>query len=488
MNLWSEEAIEAIHDASIALLQRGGVRVESEAARAILFAAGCKPGVTDRVLIPAGVVEQALATLPRQFTLAARNVERSLIMDPEPAQTYVHNMGGASTMIDPRTGLSTLATVKDQTVLARVMHSLTNQHEVCPLVMPQDVPGDLEPLYSFLVLANETDKPLGGPGISHPFQAEYVVEMAKVVTGASGEGGVYPVDIAFSPVSPLLLGAEVTDAMLDALRRGQVVVEILPCPAAATTAPGAIAAAVATQNVEALAGIVLAQIAAPGTPMYYGPRLSATDSRTGVVTSGTPETGVSAVAATLLARRYGLACDCYGPTTDSKIIDVQLGYEHALNAIIGMAARPRFLSGFGDIQAGVGSSPEVLLIDDEILNYCFYAFAERPWDGDALDVDAMIEGAVSGQGYLGTKHTRRYIHTDLAIPLLSYRGGLTEWEALGHSSLVDIASENVAEIVGRGAYGCPDEIIEELCGLIDKAARQIGMAEWPDPRRMIGIV
>jgi len=34
-----------------------------------------------------------------------------------------------------------------------------------------------------------------------------VVEMAKVVTGASGDDGVYPVDIAFSPVSPLLLGA-----------------------------------------------------------------------------------------------------------------------------------------------------------------------------------------------------------------------------------------------------------------------------------------
>ena len=488
MNLWSEEAIEAIHNASLALLERGGVRVESDEARAIFFAAGCKAGVTDRVLVPAGVVEEALATLPRQFTLAARNAERSLTMDPESAQIYVHNMGGARAMIDPRTGASTLATMRDQIVLARVMHSLANQHEVCPLVMPQDVPGDLEPLYSYLVLAHETDKALGGPGISHPFQAEYVVEMAKVVTGASGDDGVYPVDIAFSPVSPLLLGAEVTDAMLETLRRGHVVVEILPCPAAATTAPGAIAAAVATQNAEALAGIVLAQIVAPGTPMYYGPRLSATDPRTGVVTSGTPETGVASVAATLLARRYGLPCDCYGPTSDSKTVDTQLGYEHALNAIIGMAARPRFLSGLGDIQAGVGSSPEVLLIDDEILNYCFYALEERPWDSDALDVDAMIEGALSGQGYLGTKHTRRYIRKDLAIPLLSYRGGLNEWIASGRSGLVDIASEKVAEIVARGPLGCPDEMLEELCRLIDSAARQIGMAEWPDPRGMIGSV
>ncbi len=31
--------------------------------------------------------------------------------------------------------------------------------------------------------------------------------MAIAVTGADGAGGVYPIDLAFSPVSPLILGA-----------------------------------------------------------------------------------------------------------------------------------------------------------------------------------------------------------------------------------------------------------------------------------------
>ena len=51
------------------------------------------------------------------------------------------------------------------------MHSLANQSQMTALWQPEDVPDALEPLYSYLVLAHETDKAVGGPGISHWFQA-----------------------------------------------------------------------------------------------------------------------------------------------------------------------------------------------------------------------------------------------------------------------------------------------------------------------------
>ena len=252
-------------------------------------------------------------------------------------------MGGARDVIDARSGAGLRARMVDQVRACRVMHSLVNQSQVTSLWQPEDVPDLLEPLYSYLALAHETDKAIGGPGISHSFQARYLQEMAVVVTGTDGSNGVYPVDLAFSPVSPLVLGGEVTDALVAQVRRGGAIVEILPCPAAATTAPGALSAAIAQQNAEVLAGVVLTQLAAPGTPVYYGPRLSAVDPRSGVVVSGTPETGVASVAAVLLARRYGLACDCYGPCSDSKVVDAQFGYERAVNALLGVAARPRLL-------------------------------------------------------------------------------------------------------------------------------------------------
>jgi len=483
--IWPDEAIEAMHEAALALLVRAGVRVESRAARGLLTTAGCTPLSGDRLAIPREAVDEALAACPREYVLAARDSERSLEMDPDPGVTYVHNLGGARDVVDPRTGAGRRATLHDQILATRTMHNLVNQQQITSLWQPEDVPDLLEPLYSYLVLACETDKAIGGPGISFPFQALYLQQMAAVVTGADGSDGEYPIDLAFSPVSPLILGGEVADALVAQVRRGGIVVEILPCPAAATTAPAALSAAIAQQHAEVLAGVVLTQAAAPGTPVYYGPRLSAVDPRSGVVVSGTPETGVASAAAVLLARRCGLACDCYGPCSDSKVVDAQFGYERAVNALLGLAPKPRLLSGVGEIQAGIGSCLEALVIDDEILNNARYALAPRPWDVDALDVDAMVDGVVSGRGFLGTRHTRRYIRGEFVSPLLSYRGGLGDWLASGRTGLVDLAADKAVELCDRAPVGLPDDVLTELCALIDRCAAEVGIGDHPDPRRVV---
>ena len=461
--------------------------MESPATRELLLEAGCGLAGEDRLTIPRHVVEDALAACPREYVLAARDPERSLEMDPDPGVTYVHNLGGAADVADPRTGALRRATLHDQALATRVMHNLVHQQQVTSLWQPQDVPDLLEPLYSYLILAFETDKAIGGPGISHPFQARYLQEMAQVVTGADGTDGVYPIDLAFSPVSPLILGGDVSDALTTQVRRGGVAVEILPCPAAATTAPGSLSAALAQQHAEVLAGVVLTQAAAAGTPVYYGPRLSAVDPRSGVVVSGTPETGVASAAAVLLARRCGLACDCYGPCSDSKVVDAQFGYERSVNALLGLAPKPRLLSGIGEIQAGVASCLEVLVIDDEVLNNVRYALTPRPWDVDALDVDAMVDGVLSGRGFLGTKHTRRYIRSEFVSPLLSYRGGLGDWLASGRAGLVDLASDRAAELADREPVGLPDDILDELIGLIDRCASELGVTGHPDPRAVLAL-
>ncbi|MGD0998798.1 MAG: trimethylamine methyltransferase family protein, partial [Thermoleophilia bacterium] len=174
--------------------------------------------------------------------------------------------------------------------------------------------------------------------------------------------------------------------------------------------------------------------------------------------------------------------DCYGPTSDSKVIDAQFGWEHAFNAYLGLLARPRFLSGVGEIQAGVATALEVLVLDDQILNDAFYALTQRPFGVEALDIDAMVEGVLSGVGFLGTKHTRRYLRNDLCAPLISFRGGIGEWMASGRHSVVDTARERVDEILAQEPIGLSDDVGERLCRLIDEAASEVGLSEWPDPR------
>ncbi len=186
----------------------------------------------------------------------------------------------------------------------------------------------------------------------------------------------------------------------------------------------------------------------------------------------------------LLARRYGMACDCYGPTTDSRTADAQFGSEHALNALLGMLARPRFLSGVGDVQAGASSSLEALVIDDEILGDAFYALTPRPWDGEALDVAAIVDGVLAGKGFLATRHTRRFLRSEFVMPRLRPRGGGGPGRP-GGQGLAGIARQRVAELLAREPVGLPADTMAAMCDQIDACAREIGLSEWPDPRRLL---
>ena len=348
-DLWPPEAIEAIRVASLELLARVGVRVDSAEAEALLKAAGGSPGPQGRVLLPAAVVAAALESCRGEYAHAGAGPRRDLSIGPAPGRIHVHNMGEAPAVGDPRTGRTRPATFRDQALAARVMHHQRFPDSINSLVTPGDVPAELHPLYSYLAIAAETDKPIGGPGQDHAWQTPVLFEMAAAVLSARPGGvpaGGIILDMGYSPVSPLHLGAGVCDGIIAAARLGMAV-QVLTNPVAGTTAPASLAGALAQQDAEILAGVVLAQAAAPGAACGYGARLSVADPRDGRLLCGAGRWALASVGATLLARRHGLACDCYGPDTSAPLVDVQAGYQQALPALAGALARPCMMSGIG---------------------------------------------------------------------------------------------------------------------------------------------
>jgi len=480
---WSDEALAAIHAAALEVLRRVGVKAPSPALRTLMLGAGCTAGVGDRVLIPGAVVAEALAACPREFTEGARDPANDLAIDPDPGPVYVHNTGETALVLDPSTGRPRPSTFADQVAAGRLMHHLRNQHSLNPLLSPQDVPGVLAPLYSYLALASESDKCIGGPGVSLAAQVEYLLEMADAVVGDGAARGARRLSVYFSPVSPLQLGGEVGEGLVVAARAGAVC-QILPAPTAGTTGPAALAAALAQQHAEVLAGVVVVQAVNPGTPCFYGPRLQASDPRTGTALWGTPVLGLCAAGATLLARRCGLPCDCYGLATDAKVVDAQNGYERAINGLLGALARPRYLSGVGGLHSVVAAGLEQIEIDDEILGYLFYALEERPWDAEALDVEALVEGVLAGS-FLGVRQTRTYLRSEACPTSLSYHGGLQEWLSRGRTNVLEAARERMWMHLADEPAGLPADVEARLCGLIDEAGRALGLSEWPDPRRLL---
>jgi trimethylamine--corrinoid protein Co-methyltransferase len=275
----------------------------------------------------------------------------------------------------------------------------------------------------------------------------------------------------------------VCDGIVRAARLG-VAVQVLTNPVAGTTAPASIAGALAQQDAEILAGIVLAQAAAPGTPCSYGARLSVADPRSGRLQAGAGPWASASVGATLLARRHGLACDCYGPDTSARMLDMQAGYQQAAPTVVGALARPRFMSGIG-AWGDTTTCLELLVLDDAIFRTVLEALEPPEWGADALDVDSMIEGVTSPLGFLATRHTRRWVHRLNASEDLSWRGGPEDWVAAGRPDALELARERVTGLVAREPVGLPADVEAELCRLIDEAAAAHGVSGHPDPRRLL---
>ena len=475
--MWPESVIDAIERTTCELLSEVGIEVQSESVRELMVEYGCIVLDGVRVGIPWNVVERASAALPRSFTLVARNDARSLVIGEGGTASRTHPLGGAPWVADPETGEQRRAELRDVSAAVRVQNHCEYPDLVTPLFMPGGLPADLEPLITYVACLEQTDKCVSGPALWSAAQVTGICRLAQAAVGGDVSKDRYAINLSFSPLSPLAFDAGTAEALVEAARLGAACT-VLPCPIAGTTAPAPLAAAVAQQTAEAFSGLVIAEAARPGTPATYGSRLLPCDSRTGDAVMGGPELGYTAQAAAAISRRYGLPCDVYGLSTDSKVIDVQCGFERAIGTLLASIARPAFVSGMGYMQTGVGGSLEMLVIDDEISRWVRWSLEERPADESVFDVAEIERGAVSGSGFLGLRQTRKYLRSEKVQSKLAFRGTQESWSA-GESMLAR-ARRKVAEALAQEPVGLSEDFLSMAGRVVAETACRMGLDDVPD--------
>ncbi|MCP4530150.1 MAG: trimethylamine--corrinoid methyltransferase, partial [Delftia sp.] len=185
---------------------------------------------------------------------------------------------------DPRTGQRRPATLQDVRDSARLLDALEGVTTITPFFTPQDVRGELMSLEMYRHTLPHTTKPVQGPGVQTAAEVYYLARMAAVIDPSIGEALV----LGISPVSPLTFPDDVAEAMIETARLGMPLGP-LPCPIAGATAPMSLAGALAQQNAEMLASVVLAQLVHPGLPIVYCGRLALMDPRSGFAVWGAAE-------------------------------------------------------------------------------------------------------------------------------------------------------------------------------------------------------
>ncbi len=467
LQILSDVEKETIHDKSLQILDKIGVQFHSKRACNILLANGARNESGSNVLrIPPELVEHALQTAPKTFTLGARVPEKDVVL-PAPHTGYVLDNGGIYTR-DHRTGQRRVSNYQDQIEFLQVFDSLPSSALVWSTTVHEFQPSSSGVkaciaafMHSCLHIQDE---------LTRPEEVPLVIEALECILGsqeAVRQRKLY--SVVYCTLPPLGHDGPMCDAYLE-LCAYDVPICVFPMPGAGSTGPASLFSNIALGNAEALSALVLFQLARPGLPVIFGDASGVTDFHSGNFLEGAPETVLQTAARGEMARFYGLPNEQAGCLTEAK--------EHGAQAIMEKVGTtlPLFLSGV-DLVQGPGAletsnlmSLAQIVVDDEIARYC-----QRIRQGIEISAEKDyfedIESVGPGGHFLGRKSTRAAARsTEFLQPALADRSMYSHWLELSRPDLYDKANLKVDEILASPPENpLSDEVVGKLEALMRKA-------------------
>lgn len=468
LTVLSKQEIEMIHQATLRILGETGIVLALPEAREIMTGSGASIQ-GDRVLLPPDLVEREVARCPCQVSLRGRNGETIVLGD---GKTHWHNLGGAPRIYDPDTGRHRPATLQDVRDSTRLLDALDSVTTITPFFTPHDVAGRIMSLAMYRHAVPFSTKPIHGPGVQTRPEVRYAARMASVI-GPPPE----LLSMAVSPISPLTFPDHTAEAIIEVARH-ELPFTPLPCPTAGTTAPMSLAGSLAQQNAEVLASIVLAQLVRPELPIVYCGRLAMMEPRTGFSVWGGVELGLASAATVQIGQRYHLPVNVYGLSTNSHLLDIQSGYERALNAAIPALAGADELSGIGEMDAGVMGSYAQMVCDNEIAASVRRLRRGFSVDQDALALDILTEVMDGRRNFLDQLHTVRYLRAgEVMLTRLAERRSWETWDQTGRENMTQRAQAEAKQILDQHQVPPLTEDQErELDAILEEAERQLALS------------
>lgn len=455
--------VTSIHEAALQVLESTGVKVEHAEARALLKTAGCEVNEDSQVVkLPARIVEDRRASMPSSFTVYGS--DRKMNLEFGKGNLYFYTGSGVD-VIDFDTNKRRPGLLKDICDATKVAQVMEHCHQLYPPVawaydewIPQDyvaeyIWGDMFKLSTkSMQLLFFTEKKSEVPNL---------LKLAEIAAGGPDSFSKYPNVVGLvTPTPPLVW----SDAAINALMhfvKAQVPVLIVPGAIAGGTGPATLAGILVQAIAEFLVGAVLVQIIHPGNPVIYGHYNTIMDMRFGTYASGAIESSMLAAASAQLARFYGIPnYGIYG-TSDSHLQDQQVGYEKAMQWIMGAQAGVDVLHGLGNV-----NNNTLFALSQMAIDYDIGAMVRRALKGIDVEEERLAVQVIKDVGPLGNflseEHTGAFYREESFMPLVSERRGLEPWKAAGSPDIITRAKIHTQKLLDK--YQCPvdKDVIEAI--------------------------
>ncbi len=462
LSVLSRDEIEAVHGATLDLLEHVGVEVREPRATELLRDAGASAGPKDRVRIPPWLIEEAVAKAPKAWTWFARQSKNDLRIGGG-ERTRLGPGSACSYFLDYGTGKARAPTEEDARRLVRLMDALEYVDiDYTPVAVDGGHPSPRYREVTTLVRdLQNTSKVLIGPTFDGRM-ARDGIEIAKILAGGEEALRKRPMIAGYcDPISPLVHDRMMTETVLEYAAMGQPVF-IMCLDLAGASAPATLAGTLLQQNAEILSGLLIAQLVNRDAPVIYGGVSGAMDMRAGNAALGGPEFGLLAIASVQMAHYYGLPCSA-GGQSDSKIHDAQASFEKAMSLLASVLAGADFVDlFFGSFEGFNATSLEQVIIDHDIAGFAFRYARGIDVNEETLSIDLLRETGPGGNFLKGRKsleHAMKWSLRENYAPFVIDRRSRFSWESDGGKTILERAHERAEKIL---AEHTPDPLDSDL--------------------------
>lgn len=481
LNLIQEELIAQILAEAKQILNEIGVEVRGTQLRQRLLDHGLRQDPTSgRLSFPPDVVDNAIATTPRSFTLYDRNGEPCAELGGD----RVHFVPGSSGLkvLDHRTGATRLANTADFVEYVRLGHGLSH----IPYLATAFSTNDIEPQVSdawrlYLCLANSRKAVVSGAFTEHGVPR--MAQMMQLFRQDRADLIARPMSIfTITATGMFRYGEDSSQNLIDCVEWG-IPVEIVPVTLMGLIAPVTLVGATVMHVADVLAGLTMAQLIKPGAPVLFGGAPATFHMKT----SSAPMAAIEAlqldVAYVNVAKSLGLPTQSYMALSDGKFLDAQAGAETFGSALLAALAGVNSVSGPGMLDFVMVFSLAKLLFDDEMCGQALH-FVRQPQPlGDLPTVDLVRELLAEGH-FLTAEHTLKYWPQELYLtsPIID-RHNREDWAKQGRPTLQSQANEEVERrLAAYEPDGIGGQVDIEMRRLVQAGMRhETPLPEVPPP-------
>ena len=444
------ELCQRLHEATLVLLERLGVRIESDEALSLLADHGVPVDWPVRRAHPrAEDIDRALATAPRLVELYGRRTRDPLRIGGD--QVYIVS-GGGSLRVLTLEGVYEPSSWEHLRSFNVLLDALPNIHLCINQVDPQDDggPGFYRRLAAEMLCTQPKPCSLQSSG---PDDVRAFIEMGTALRGSREALAAKPVFRAGGNAEPpLCIPGNVAEVLITAARAG-VPSGIGDYSMMGITSPATVAGAVVQLNAIQMTALVLSQAARPGAGVGYSTASGSGNMRTLDPVTADPQTAQFLRLAIGLGHYYGLPVSSVA-LTDARAPDPQAAAERTLQLQTVVEAGAHQVQGpTSHMDQMMLSSYAQAVIDDDIVGYVLASRARPEVNEDTLAFEAIADvisdPALKDLKFAAHPHTVRRVRRQTWQPRAFSAEAFGPWESAGRVSVVERATAVARDILAH---------------------------------------